>query len=549
MSMPDSSSRCVVIFVGSPHAPSAVEHVEAVAQAFPTWRLVVVQQHPPRPPRGRWLRAKLRRLRREPVSYPLELLQQFAGKLLHPAPRAVAGAVALPQRFEDIRLPNVSVHTCTRLHDADTLAYVRSLRPWLGLAIGAPILRPELFRIPQLGTLNLHKGLLPDYRGMPPGFWELHDGAEFSGVTAHWVDEGLDTGPVLLERRLPVPIHSTVTGLATALDHLGTETLIEALRQIETTPAPCESAAQRPHDQASRPHRRPSWRVARSVHRRLAKRRRPSRSLQARLRSIAKHAVLAGYVYLWAPLRNRIRARQGRCHAAVLLYHRVNDELLDSVTVGVEQFQRQIDLLRRRYEVVDLPTLLARRGQPRNRPCVAITFDDGYADNLPAALLLRRAGVPATFFLSTAIVGTDGAFPHDLRSPGRRIEPLTWEQARRMADWGFDFGNHTQHHTRLSTVTPDDALREIRAAEQQLDAELHRNGRPRCLAYPYGREADCTDAVRRSLADAGVSACLSAYGGVNPPDFDPLNILRQGVDHSFSPLAFRAAVEGWRSRA
>jgi len=259
--------------------------------------------------------------------------------------------------------------------------------------------------------------------------------------------------------------------------------------------------------------------------------------------------VLAGYVHVWAPLRNRIRARRGQCHAAVLLYHRVSDELLDSVTVGVEQFQRQIELLRRRYDVVDLPTLLTRRGQPRNRPYVAITFDDGYADNLSAAMLLRRAGLPATFFLSTAIVGTDGAFPHDLQNLGRRIEPLTWEQARRMAGWGFDFGNHTEHHTRLSTVTPAAALQEIQAAEQQLDAELHRNGRPRCLAYPYGRKADCTDAVRRSLADAGISACLSAYGGVNPPDFDPMNILRQGVDHSFSSLAFRAAVEGWRSRA
>jgi len=549
MSWSDSSSRCVVIFAGSPHALSAVEHVEAVARAFPTWRFVVVQQHPPRTPRGRWLRAKLRRLQREPVSYPLELLEQSAGRLLRPTPRTIAGAVALPQRFEDLRLPKVSVHSCAQLHDSDALAYVRSLRPWLGLAIGAPILRPELFRIPQLGTLNLHKGLLPDYRGMPPGFWELHDGAEFSGVTVHRVDEGLDTGPIVLQRRLPVPTHPTVTGLATALDHLGTEALIEALRQIEAESTPCGAVARPMQAEAPPPRRRPSWRVARSVRHRLAERRRPVQSLRARLRSVAKHAVLAGYVYLWAPLRNRIRARRGQCHAAVLLYHRVSDELLDSVTVGVEQFQRQIDLLRRHYDVVDLPTLLARRGQPRNRPCVAITFDDGYADNLPAALLLRRAGLPATFFLSTAIVGTDGAFPHDLQSLGRRIEPLTWEQARRMAGWGFDFGNHTEHHTRLSTVTPDDALQEIQAAEQQLDAELHRNGRPRCLAYPYGREADCTDAVRRSLADADISACLSAYGGVNPPDFDPMNIRRQGVDHSFSPLAFRAAVEGWRWRA
>jgi peptidoglycan/xylan/chitin deacetylase (PgdA/CDA1 family) len=259
--------------------------------------------------------------------------------------------------------------------------------------------------------------------------------------------------------------------------------------------------------------------------------------------------MLAGYVYAWAPLRNRVRARRGRCHATVLLYHRVSDSMLDSLTVGVEQFQRQLDVLRRHYDVVDLPALLARRGQPRSRPCVVITFDDGYADNLLAARLLRRAGLPATFFLSTGIVGSDAAFPHDLQSLGRRVEPLTWPQARQMAGWGFDFGNHTEQHTRLSAVELDAALREIQAAEQRLDAELHRNGQVRCLAWPYGGAGDCTDALRRSLGRLGITACLSAYGGVNPHDFDPLNILRQGIDHSFDTLAFRAAVEGRRCRA
>ena len=44
----------------------------------------------------------------------------------------------------------------------------------------------------------------------------------------------------------------------------------------------------------------------------------------------------------------------------------------------------------------------------------------------------------------------------------------------------------------------------------------------------------------------GFDCCLSAYGGTNPTNFDRFNILRQAVDHNFSILAFRAAIEGWR---
>jgi peptidoglycan/xylan/chitin deacetylase (PgdA/CDA1 family) len=451
----------------------------------------------------------------------------------------------LPASFDRIDRPNVAYFGCRGLHESETLARIRRLDPWLGVAIGAPILRPSVFDIPREGTVNLHKSLLPAYRGMPPGFWELHDGSAQTGASVHRVAGQLDAGEILYQAPLQIAPYATPAGLAAQLDRLGTEVLIEALRRIDR-------AAPRPVPQPASttpPGRRPSWRVARAVRRRTVRRREARAAPGGVLRHGARQAMLAAYVYLWCPIRNTLRRVRGRCHATVLLYHRVSDDYLDSITVGVEQFARHLDHLARHYDVVDLPTLLDRRGRPRNRPCVVITFDDGYADNLVAAMLLRRRGLPATFFISTGIVGRGEAFGHDLTALGRRVAPLTWDQVRQMSRWGFAFGNHTATHARLSRLPLPEAIEEICTADRDLDRELGRNGAPRYLAYPFGGRGDIPDPVRRTLPEYGIEACLSAYGGVNGPDFDPLDVRRQGVDCGFSELAFRAAVEGWRFQA
>ena len=247
------------------------------------------------------------------------------------------------------------------------------------------------------------------------------------------------------------------------------------------------------------------------------------------------------------PIRNRLLSLFGKCHAVVLLYHRVDDDYLDSTTVGVEQFQRQLAALRG-YDVLGIEEFLATRGQPRRRPCVVLTFDDGYASKFLAALLLRRQGLPCTFFLATRMIGTDVPFAHDLCALGRRVPSLTWEQVKTMADWGFTFGIHTLNHARLAALPTAEALAEVAGAKDELEQRLGPSTAMRCLGYPFGAKADISDEIRRSLKSIGVDWCFSAYGGVNRPNWDPLNVLRCGVDHSMSGLVFRAIVEGWCAR-
>jgi methionyl-tRNA formyltransferase len=71
------------------------------------------------------------------------------------------------------------------------------LRCDLAISVGNRVIQPDVFSIPRLGTINLHHGRIPDYRGGPPAFWELYEGEAEMGISVHWMDAQLDHGPVV----------------------------------------------------------------------------------------------------------------------------------------------------------------------------------------------------------------------------------------------------------------------------------------------------------------------------------------------------------------
>lgn len=79
-----------------------------------------------------------------------------------------------------------------------TIERLRALGPDLLLVSGAPILKPVLFGVPRLGTVNLHYGVAPAYRGEDTLFWPLlHEDWGHLGLTLHFIDAGVDTGRVI----------------------------------------------------------------------------------------------------------------------------------------------------------------------------------------------------------------------------------------------------------------------------------------------------------------------------------------------------------------
>jgi methionyl-tRNA formyltransferase len=114
--------------------------------------------------------------------------------------------------------------------DAATLEHLRSLAPDLFavVAFGA-ILSRDLLAVPRLGSINLHGSLLPDYRGASPIQRALWDGRTGTGVTTLWMDEGIDTGDLILQRWDPIRSEDDAGTLAMRLAVLGAPLLAESL--------------------------------------------------------------------------------------------------------------------------------------------------------------------------------------------------------------------------------------------------------------------------------------------------------------------------------
>ena len=81
---------------------------------------------------------------------------------------------------------------------------MRGAQADLGVIYGTNIIRESVFRIPRLGSINLHQGLAPFYRGGPPVFWELYNGEREVGLTVHFVAAKVDTGEILLQETVPL---------------------------------------------------------------------------------------------------------------------------------------------------------------------------------------------------------------------------------------------------------------------------------------------------------------------------------------------------------
>ncbi|MSR22203.1 MAG: methionyl-tRNA formyltransferase [Gemmatimonadetes bacterium] len=110
----------------------------------------------------------------------------------------------------------------------------RALRPELSVvAAYGHILPLEVLEVPEQGSLNLHASLLPELRGAAPVNWALIRGLDQTGVTIMRMTEGMDEGPILLQRELPISANDTASGVLVRLAELGAEALAGALALLE----------------------------------------------------------------------------------------------------------------------------------------------------------------------------------------------------------------------------------------------------------------------------------------------------------------------------
>ena len=100
------------------------------------------------------------------------------------------------------------------------------------------ILPKELLDIPKLGAINVHGSLLPKYRGAAPIQWSVINGDKKTGITTMYMDEGMDTGDIILTKETKIGEDETTGELWTRLAKMGGELLVQTLEKIEKKTAP-----------------------------------------------------------------------------------------------------------------------------------------------------------------------------------------------------------------------------------------------------------------------------------------------------------------------
>lgn len=96
---------------------------------------------------------------------------------------------------------NIPLILSNNINSPDTLKFIEELKPDITVSAYFPqILKKEALAIPRMGTLNIHPGWLPEYKGAMVYFWALTNNENSAGVSVHWMDEGIDTGPLLARK-------------------------------------------------------------------------------------------------------------------------------------------------------------------------------------------------------------------------------------------------------------------------------------------------------------------------------------------------------------
>ena len=126
---------------------------------------------------------------------------------------------SLVKLAEEEGLPTVRMK---QVKDAGVVKSIKAVNPEIVFCIGGTQLIPkEVLAIPKLGCLNMHPALLPKYRGRYSTVHAIFNGEKYSGVTLHWMDEGIDSGPVITQERMRIEEDDTAKSLYDKFTRIG----------------------------------------------------------------------------------------------------------------------------------------------------------------------------------------------------------------------------------------------------------------------------------------------------------------------------------------
>lgn len=120
-----------------------------------------------------------------------------------------------------------------KLKDEDFVREVQQLQPDIIVVVAFRILPREVYTIAKYGSFNLHASLLPKYRGAAPINWAIINGEKESGVTTFFLQDKVDTGNVILQKKVSIDEEDTAGTLHDKLMEIGKEAVLETVKIIE----------------------------------------------------------------------------------------------------------------------------------------------------------------------------------------------------------------------------------------------------------------------------------------------------------------------------
>ena len=177
----------------------------------------------------------------------LEADHEICGVFTQPDKPKGRGYTLIPPPVKELALKDdLPVFQPSSLRNEETVALVRHLRPDLIAVVAyGKILPKEILEIPLYGCINVHGSLLPKYRGAAPIQWAVLHGDRITGITTMFMDEGLDTGDILLQEETNIGENETSGELFERLRDIGASLLVKTVDGLKTksiSPKPQQDA-------------------------------------------------------------------------------------------------------------------------------------------------------------------------------------------------------------------------------------------------------------------------------------------------------------------
>lgn len=161
--------------------------------------------------------------------------EEIVAVVTQPDKKKGRGHIFTPPPVKEFAInKGIEVFQPTNIREDTFISKIFDLRPDLiVVAAYGKILPPDILKIPVYGCINVHASLLPKYRGAAPIQWAIINGEKKTGITIMMMDEGMDTGDILLQEEVEISEDDNAETLSKKLSELGASLLIKAIKKIE----------------------------------------------------------------------------------------------------------------------------------------------------------------------------------------------------------------------------------------------------------------------------------------------------------------------------